>query len=336
MGQQGLAAAGAGLGSEVSLADFRKDIILEFYNEAGQLAIAYKVFRCWVSEYQALPDLDANANAVAIQHIKLENEGWERDTAVTEPTEPTLYAGSNASQRGHRANDPCARHRRGAARPLQGEVLLAAWERGSELPAALRALPLLAAGCGLDERQAAALPMCRRATPPCWRCARCSFGDALHAFATCDACGERLEFALSVAEVAGRSATQRGTPEPRGTTTGRSSAASRRSATSRRLRATADLEAGRELLLARCVSVLDANGRAIGFADLPPDVRAAAEQRLAAMHEAAELGVALACAACGARSRWRWIRRNSCGRRPPRRAALAGRRARTRLGLWLA
>ena len=80
----------AGLGSEVSLANFRKDIILEMYNEAGQLAIAYKVFRCWVSEYQALPDLDANANAVAIEHIKLENEGWERDTAVTEPTEPAL------------------------------------------------------------------------------------------------------------------------------------------------------------------------------------------------------------------------------------------------------
>lgn len=80
----------AGLGSEVSLADFRKDVILEFYNEAGQLAIAYKIYRCWVSEYQALPDLDANANAVAIQHLKLENEGWQRDTAVTEPTEPTL------------------------------------------------------------------------------------------------------------------------------------------------------------------------------------------------------------------------------------------------------
>jgi phage tail-like protein len=78
------------LGSEVSLADFRKDVIIEFYNEAGQLAIAYHVFRCWVSEYQALPDLDANANAVAIQHIKLENEGWLRDTTVVEPTEPTL------------------------------------------------------------------------------------------------------------------------------------------------------------------------------------------------------------------------------------------------------
>jgi phage tail-like protein len=83
---------GAGLGSEVSLADFRKDIIIDFYNEAGQLAISYTVLRCWVSEYQALPDLDANANAVAIQHIKLENEGWARDVAVVEPAEPTLTA----------------------------------------------------------------------------------------------------------------------------------------------------------------------------------------------------------------------------------------------------
>jgi phage tail-like protein len=81
---------GAGLGSEVSLKDFRKDITIEVYNEAGQLAIAYKVYRCWVSEYQALPELDANANAIAIQHIKLENEGWERDTSVKEPEEPSL------------------------------------------------------------------------------------------------------------------------------------------------------------------------------------------------------------------------------------------------------
>lgn len=81
---------GAGLGSEVSLQDFRKDIIIEVYNEAGQLVIAYKVFRCWVSEFQSLPDLDANANAVAIQHIKLENEGWVRDTEVQEPSEPTF------------------------------------------------------------------------------------------------------------------------------------------------------------------------------------------------------------------------------------------------------
>ncbi len=81
---------GSGLGAEVSLRNFRKDIIIEMYNEAGQKVIAYKVFRCWVSEYQATPDLDANANAVAIQHIKLENEGWERDVEVVEPAEPAL------------------------------------------------------------------------------------------------------------------------------------------------------------------------------------------------------------------------------------------------------
>jgi phage tail-like protein len=81
---------GTGLGAEVSLKDFRKDVILEVYNETGQLAIAYKIYRCWVSEFQALPDLDANANAVAIQTIKLENEGWERDLDVVEPTEPVL------------------------------------------------------------------------------------------------------------------------------------------------------------------------------------------------------------------------------------------------------
>jgi phage tail-like protein len=81
---------GSGLGAEVSLKDFRKDIIIEVYNEAGQLALAYKVYRCWVSEYQALPDLDANANAVAIQSLKLENEGWERDYDVTEPEEPSF------------------------------------------------------------------------------------------------------------------------------------------------------------------------------------------------------------------------------------------------------
>lgn len=78
---------GAGAGSEVSLADFRKEVIIDVFNEAGQKVIAYNLYRCWVSEFQALPDLDANANAVAIQTLKLENEGWERDLSVTEPAE---------------------------------------------------------------------------------------------------------------------------------------------------------------------------------------------------------------------------------------------------------
>ena len=81
---------GSGLGAESSLQDFRKDIIIEMYNEAGQLAVAYKVYRCWVSEFTAFPELDASGNAVAIQSIQLQNEGWERDYAVTEPTEPSF------------------------------------------------------------------------------------------------------------------------------------------------------------------------------------------------------------------------------------------------------
>lgn len=81
---------GAALGSEISLKDFRKDIIIEMYNEAGQKVIAYNIFRCWVSEFQAFPDFDSNANAVAIQHLKLENEGWHRDGDVVEPQEASF------------------------------------------------------------------------------------------------------------------------------------------------------------------------------------------------------------------------------------------------------
>jgi phage tail-like protein len=83
-------AYGNAAGQEVSLKDFRKDIIIELYNEAGQKVLAYKVYRCWVSEYKALPDLDASANSVAIQSITLQNEGWERDTEVAEPEEPSF------------------------------------------------------------------------------------------------------------------------------------------------------------------------------------------------------------------------------------------------------
>jgi phage tail-like protein len=81
--------------SEISLKDFRKDIVIEVHNEAGQLVLSYKVFRCWVSDYQALPDLDANSDAVMIERITLQNEGWERDKSVVEPQEPS-FTGGNA------------------------------------------------------------------------------------------------------------------------------------------------------------------------------------------------------------------------------------------------
>jgi phage tail-like protein len=79
---------GAALGSEVGLADFRKDITIELLNEAGQRVLAYNVFRCWPSDYQALPNLDAAADAIAIQSLTLQHEGWARDLDVVEPVEP--------------------------------------------------------------------------------------------------------------------------------------------------------------------------------------------------------------------------------------------------------
>ena len=71
----------------ISLKNFRKDIIIELLNEQGLVAKAYKVYRCWVSEYTALPELDASGNAVAIESMVLQNEGWERDMEVPEPQE---------------------------------------------------------------------------------------------------------------------------------------------------------------------------------------------------------------------------------------------------------
>jgi phage tail-like protein len=71
----------------ISLNNFRKDLIIELLNEQGVTAKAYKVYRCWVSEYQSLPELDANAHAIAIERMVLQNEGWERDTSVPEPTQ---------------------------------------------------------------------------------------------------------------------------------------------------------------------------------------------------------------------------------------------------------
>ena len=81
---------GSGLGAEVSLKDFRKDITIDLYNEAGQLAMRFIVYRCWPSEYVALEDLDANTPVVAYESITLQHEGWERDYDVPEPQEPSI------------------------------------------------------------------------------------------------------------------------------------------------------------------------------------------------------------------------------------------------------
>jgi len=72
----------------MSLKNFRKDIVINVLNLQGVVAISYKLFRAWVSEYQALPEMDAGTmNAVGIQTLTLQHEGWQRDTAVSEPTE---------------------------------------------------------------------------------------------------------------------------------------------------------------------------------------------------------------------------------------------------------
>ena len=81
---------GGGAGTEASLKDFRKDVVVELHNEAGQVALVFRVLRCWPSAYTALGDLEANATRVALESLTLEHEGWERDEAVTEPAEPSF------------------------------------------------------------------------------------------------------------------------------------------------------------------------------------------------------------------------------------------------------
>lgn len=69
----------------ISLENFRKELTIELLNEQGTVAKVYHVHRCWVSSYQALPELDANANAVAIESMIIQNEGWSRDLSYAEP-----------------------------------------------------------------------------------------------------------------------------------------------------------------------------------------------------------------------------------------------------------
>jgi len=72
----------------MSLVNYRKDIVINVLNLQGTVAMSYKLYRAWVSEFQALPEFDAGTmNAVGIQTITVQHEGWERDTSVAEPTE---------------------------------------------------------------------------------------------------------------------------------------------------------------------------------------------------------------------------------------------------------
>jgi phage tail-like protein len=76
------------LGQQVSLKDFRKDILIHVCNQAGQVVKQYYVFNCWPKEYQAMPELDASANSVALETMTLVNEGWQRDDLLNAPNPP--------------------------------------------------------------------------------------------------------------------------------------------------------------------------------------------------------------------------------------------------------
>lgn len=71
----------------VSLKNFRRDLIIDVMNLQGVVVKKYNIFRCWVSEYTALPDLDANANAVMLESVVVQNEGWSRDESIVEVAE---------------------------------------------------------------------------------------------------------------------------------------------------------------------------------------------------------------------------------------------------------
>lgn len=183
--------------------------------------------------------------------------------------------------------------------PLQGEALVAVWERCSQQPQSLRSLALLAEGCGLNEDEAAALSVpARDAALLALR--RRSFGDVLRGFANCQACSERLEFTLSAGQIADRlaEATRVAGPLRHGPWSLHC-----RFATIADVNAAAaktDLAAARNVLLTRCVSAVHDDGHNIALSEFPPELLAAADERLVAMHEATELSVALACPACEA------------------------------------
>lgn len=82
--------SGSAVGQNTSLLDFRKDLTIEVYNEAGAKVIAYNVHRAWVSEFHAMSDLDGVGNAVIVESIVIQNEGWERDDTIVDAAEPSF------------------------------------------------------------------------------------------------------------------------------------------------------------------------------------------------------------------------------------------------------
>jgi phage tail-like protein len=70
----------------MDLVGYKKDLTLEVMNEKGHVVLSYNLKNCWVSEYTAIPELDASANSIAIESIKFEIEGFLKND-VPEPDE---------------------------------------------------------------------------------------------------------------------------------------------------------------------------------------------------------------------------------------------------------
>jgi hypothetical protein len=197
-------------------------------------------------------------------------------------------------------DDTTTREYSSGMRPLAGEALLAAWERGSREPQPLRALTLLLAGRpDLTEPDAAAITLPERDLA-LLDLRRRSFGSStLAAFFVCQSCNEKLEFTLPIAVAA---AALQGAAQPEAALQQDGYRLQLRLANSADIAAAAaetDLEAARRLLFDRCVKAEGSDGAALPLAVLPQTTQAAAKERLSAMHEAAELTVSLCCPGCG-------------------------------------
>jgi phage tail-like protein len=65
--------------SLMDLASFKRELMLEVMTEKGHVVHRYFLHNAWVSEYTVIPDFEDNANAIAIESLKLEIEGYDQD-----------------------------------------------------------------------------------------------------------------------------------------------------------------------------------------------------------------------------------------------------------------
>ena len=275
---------GAGLGAEVSLKDFRKDIIIEVYNEAGQLAIAYKVFRCWVSEFQASP--------------------ISTRTPTPSPSRPSSWktkAGSATTTWPNRASRPSPSPDKSMRLPTSAE-LIEAWERGAAQQWVDRGLALLAVA--YPEKtfiQLQALTIAER-DRLLLDLHRGLFGPSVACYAECPECQTQLEFAVNVENLLGGA-----------TYSAKSSAyefvlkgllvrfCAPDSEDLAALRACADVASASRTLLERCVLEATRGNQPVAVTELPADVVEEISSTLAQSESHADISMVLECVSCAHR-----------------------------------